>query len=172
MGQLIGMNSMARLCKGGMKLRDMVDDRWPRRDRASDGWIGDSAHADRKSDHNPNAKGIVHAIDIDENMGKGKARQGGNAKKLADQIVQYAASTAPGAKRVKYVVYERRIASGTYQRTWWKWRMDKDYGHTQHIHVSFTAAADLDGTIWPLPILTRNPAKKIAWRRQISKRRQ
>ena len=71
---------MARLCKGGVKLRDMVDDRWPRRDRASDGWLGDSKHAARTSDHNANSKGIVHAIDIDENMGKGKARQGGNAK--------------------------------------------------------------------------------------------
>jgi hypothetical protein len=162
---------MARLCKGGVKLRDMVDDRWPKRDRASDGWLGDSKHAARTSDHNPNAQGIVRAIDIDENMGSGKNRQGKTAKKLADQIVQYAASTAPGAKRVKYVVYEHEIASGTYVKTWWQWRRDKDYGHTQHIHVSFTASADRDGTVWPLPILTKNPAKKLAYRRLISKRR-
>jgi len=57
---------MARLCKGGVKLRDQVNRRWPRRDKASDGWIGDRAHSERISDHNPNKAGVVHAIDIDE----------------------------------------------------------------------------------------------------------
>jgi hypothetical protein len=44
---------MAKLCAGGVRLRDQIDRRWPNRDKRSDGWIGDSDHAARKSDHNP-----------------------------------------------------------------------------------------------------------------------
>ena len=79
---------MARLCKGGVTLRDQIDRRWPKRDKASDGWIGDAAHLARgsASDHTPNKAGVVHAIDIDENMGKGRNRNGRTAKRLANQI--------------------------------------------------------------------------------------
>ena len=80
---------MAKLCAGGVRLRDQIDRRWPNRHKRSDGWIGDAAHAARKSDHNP-IDGVVFALDIDENMGKGPARNGRTAKKLADQIIEYA----------------------------------------------------------------------------------
>jgi hypothetical protein len=108
----------------------------------------------------------VYAIDIDENMGKGRNRNGRTAQKLADQIIAYAMSDLPGHARIKYVVYENQIASGTYKNTWWKWR-GKGYGHTQHIHISFTQAAKRDSSIYPLPILTTNPAKKISWSRAL-----
>jgi hypothetical protein len=157
---------MAKLCAGGVRLRTQIDRRWPRRDKRSDGWIGDAAHSARKSDHNPDKDGIVYAIDIDENMGKGRNRNGRTAQKLADQIIAYAMSDLPGHARIKYVVYENQIASGTYKNTWWKWR-GKGYGHTQHIHISFTQAAKRDSSIYPLPILTTNPAKKISWSRAL-----
>jgi len=159
---------MAKLCVGGVRLRDQIDRRWPKRDRRSDGWIGDSAHsaAGRISDHNPDSEGIVYAIDIDENMGQGAARNGRTAQHLADQLVAYAMSDLPGHARIKYVVYENQIASGTYRSSWWKWR-GKGYGHTQHIHISFTKAAKLDSSIYPLPILTTNPVKKLAWSRAL-----
>ena len=162
---------MSKLCKGGVTLRSQVDKRFPKRDRRSDGWIGDAAHSTRASDHNPDAKGIVRALDIDENMGKpGKWRNGRTARLLADQLVKYAASNAPGSQRVKYVVYEDRLASGTHVGSWWKWR-GSGYGHTQHIHISFTPLADMDGSIFPLPILTKSPSKKLAYRRLIAKQR-
>ena len=141
---------MAKLVKGGVTLRDQVNKRFPKRDKASDGWIGDAQHAARgdQSDHNPDANGWVHAIDIDKDLGAK-----GDAKKLADQIVDYAASKKKGAKRVKYVVFNDQIASATYPETKWQWR-GSGYGHWDHIHVSFTAAAEEDGSDWPLPIFT------------------
>ena len=159
---------MARLCKGGVTLRDQVNRRWPKRDKASDGWIGDRAHSERISDHNPNKAGVVHAIDIDE--GLGTYANGRTARRLANQILDYAASGLPGSSRLKYVVYENRIASGTYRKTFWSWRHG-NYGHTAHIHVSFTSYADRDGSVFPLPILTRSPLKKARWRRDLSKAR-
>jgi hypothetical protein len=44
-----------RLSKSAIQLREQIDDAFPGRDRTSDGWIGDTRHAARKSDHNPDA---------------------------------------------------------------------------------------------------------------------
>jgi len=52
------------LCKAGRQLREQLDDAFPHRERKSDGWIGDAAHSNRKSDHNPDpSNGIVRAMD-------------------------------------------------------------------------------------------------------------
>ena len=154
---------MAKLVPAGVTLRDQVNRKWPKRDKRSDGWIGDSAHAARKSDHNPDSKGWVHAIDLDENFGKGVWRNGRAAKQFADQVIKYAASGLPGSDRVKYVVYENQIASGTYKSTWWKWR-GRGYGHTAHIHVSFKSGAPAQNRApFPLPILAPNLTVKRAW---------
>ncbi|MFG3709476.1 hypothetical protein [Micromonospora sp. NPDC047730] len=47
-------------------LRGEINTRWPGRDKGSDGWIGDAAHQASKSDHNPNSRGSVNAIDVDK----------------------------------------------------------------------------------------------------------
>jgi hypothetical protein len=158
---------MARLVEGGVTLRKQLDARFPGRDRRSDGWVGDKAHQSRKSDHNPDSRGWVHALDIDENFGKGKWRNGRNGRALADQIVKYAASGLPGSDRVKNVVYENQVASGTYKSSWWKFR-GSGYGHTQHIHISFTSKAQNDGQLWPLPILGRTLRQRRAWAKQLA----
>ena len=154
---------MARLCRAGVTLRQQIDDRWPARDRRSDGWIGDARHQkNRRSLHNPDKHGVVYALDIDENMGRGRDRNGATARQLADELVAYAASNLPGAKRVLHVVYEDQVASGTYRRWWWKFR-GQGYGHFGHIHISFTPAADKDGGLFPLPILARDEVVRKAW---------
>jgi len=160
---------VAKLCKGGVQLRNQIDRRWPKRDKQSDGWIGDEAHSSRESDHNPSgADQIVRAIDIDENLGTFSG--GGTARVLANQLIDYAGSGLPGSNRLKYVVYENRISSGTYRKTWWKWRHG-EWKHEAHIHVSFTSYADRDGSIYPLPILAQSPLTKARWTRELAKAR-
>jgi putative peptidoglycan binding protein len=57
---------MAKLAKTLRILRDdNINMKWPNRPRGLDGWIGDEAHQQRKSDHNPNKRDTVDAIDVD-----------------------------------------------------------------------------------------------------------
>jgi hypothetical protein len=143
-----------RLVAAGVTLRRQVDQAFPKRDRRSDGWIGDKAHQARQSDHNPDARGWVHALDIDADL-YGPKRPGvgrDTAWVLAEQLREYARRKRPGSERLKYIVYRDQICSGTYANTFWTWR-GKGYGHMSHIHVSFTAAAEDDGLLFAIPIL-------------------
>lgn len=128
-------------------LRDQVNKRFPRRDKRSDGIVGDSAHASRPSDHNPDSRGYVHALDLDEDFG-GK----GDNMRFANELIEYARSGSNGAERLKYVVYEDKVASGTHANEFWVWR-GSGYGHTHHIHVSFTKVGEDDKAPFKLPIL-------------------
>lgn len=133
-------------------LMEQLNARYPNRDKASDGSVGDLAHRARKSDHNPNKRGYVLAQDIDENFGP--ESDGGTAEQFTKELLEYAASGKPGADRIKNVVYENRVASGTYKDKlrFWRWRKGS-YGHTHHIHISFTEKAEQDGRPFPLPCL-------------------
>jgi hypothetical protein len=57
-----------RPAKSLIQLRDQINQIAPNRSKASDGTIGDAAHASRASDHNPWVRegdaGVVTAIDI------------------------------------------------------------------------------------------------------------
>jgi hypothetical protein len=141
-------------------LREQVNKRWPGRDKRSDGTIGDTAHAARKSDHNPDSRGWVHAIDIDADLDPNDRRA---AERLATDLINYARSGKPGSDRIKYVVYNNRIASGTYADQFWTWRPGA-WGHEHHIHVSFTTAAERDGSAFPLPVFaTARPLPVVSW---------
>lgn len=143
-----------RLVAAGVTLRDQVNRRWTHRDKRSDGWIGDSAHQARPSDHNPDKNGWVHAIDIDHDFlgPRGGAEE---AERFANELIALARE-GKDRGRLKYVVYNNRIASGTHKNQYWVWRKG-NWGHTQHIHVSFTDKAQRDGSQFPLPIF--NPGE-------------
>ena len=147
--------AQARLVAAGTTLRTQVNKRFPKRDTASDGWIGDAAHAARESDHNVDPKGWVHALDLDEDFGTRNDNM-----IFANQLIACARNGDDGG-RLKYVVYEDQIASGTYRTqiidgketdVYWRWR-GSGYDHKIHIHTSFTAKAEKDGKEFPLPIL-------------------
>jgi hypothetical protein len=131
---------MAKLCKAGVQLREQIDDDYGQsRDRSSDGWIADSRHlAQGNSDHIPDPRnGIVRGLDIDANLNGHKEE----AHYLANKI-RLAAKR--GDKRIKYVVFDGRIASRLLK---WKWRKYKGPNpHKSHIHISFTKAGDNDGS--------------------------
>jgi hypothetical protein len=121
-----------RVAKALLTLRDQVNAMAPNRRKKSDGTIGDAAHASRDSDHNPwvrdGASGVVTAMDITHD-----APGGCDAGALAEAIL---ASRDP---RIKYVIFNRRIASHLQKGATppFGWR---PYGgsnpHTHHVHIS------------------------------------
>ena len=105
-----------KLCKAGQQLRLQIDDTFYGRDRSSDGWVGDSRHASRPSDHNPDEQGIVRAIDIDRDL-SGKAKPD-LMPDLANQI-RHAAKSDP---RIAYIIFDGRIASARFGFRWRKYK--------------------------------------------------
>jgi hypothetical protein len=136
-----------RLCKAGQQLRLQVDDSYPDRDRTSDGWIGDTRHQARLSDHNPDEQGIVRAIDIDRDL-SGKAKPD-LMPDLADQIRLCARA---GDKRISYVIFNGKICSSKKN---WAWRpySGTSNPHNHHCHVSFTKAGDNDSSFFNIPMI-------------------
>jgi hypothetical protein len=146
------------LCKAGQQLRLQVDDSYPDRDRRSDGWIGDTRHQARASasDHNPDANGIVRAIDIDRDL-SGKAKPD-LMPDLADQIRLFAKRDK--SKRISYIIFAGKIASA---RLGWRWRKYSGINpHHSHCHISFHSKGDTDGSFFNIPMIggTNDKAKR------------
>ena len=136
-----------QLSKAAIQLRNQVDDTYPSRDRTSDGWIGDTRHQARPSDHNPDANGWVRAIDLDRDL-SGRAKPD-LMPDLADQIRLLCKSKRE--KRIAYIIFDGRIASS---KKAWAWRTyEGSNKHNHHMHISFTKEADLLGEFFQVPML-------------------
>jgi len=136
-----------KLCKAGQQLRLQIDDSYIDRDRRSDGWIGDTRHSARPSDHNPDEQGIVRAIDIDRDL-SGKAKPD-LMPYLADEIRLFAKRDK--SKRISYIIFAGRIAS---PRLGWRWRKYSGINpHHSHLHISFTKKGDTDGSFFNIPMI-------------------
>jgi len=124
----------------------------PSRDHASDGSVGDAAHQNEVSDHNPDESGNVpihdadhvnevHAIDVDNNL---------NSPDLGsdpmEKVVQFLLGRCrSGAeKRLRYMIYNRRIwsaSSGWVQKTY-----TGASPHTEHAHFSASYETNLEAS--------------------------
>lgn len=136
-----------KLSKAAHTLRDQVNAAFPNRDKASDGWLGDSRHAARVSDHNPDEQGWVRAIDIDVDL-FGKDAKPKLMPDFADQLRAICASKAE--RRIAYIIFNKRIAG----KPGWAWRKYSSFnGHTHHMHVSFEKEADLLDKLFEIPML-------------------
>jgi hypothetical protein len=130
-----------RLCKAGVQFREQLDDCFPQRLRDSDGWIADARHvAGGKSDHIPNADGWVLALDIDRDL----------AGKSKPDLMPYLANQVRLAgrtdKRIKYVIFNKKIASA---KTLWRWIPYRGANpHTSHLHISFSKKGETDGSFF------------------------
>ena len=121
----------------------------PSRDHASDGSIGDTAHQDEVSDHNPDETGKVpihdadhinevHAIDVDNTLRESDLTM--------EKVVQFLLGRCrSGAeKRLRYMIYNRRIwsaSSGWVQKTY-----TGASPHTEHAHFSASYETKLEAS--------------------------
>lgn len=131
---------MAVLAPALVRLRSEVNAKAPNRDRSSDGWIGDTSHSrsgmpeNGGSDHNPNRRGVVDALDID-----------------VDGIdPAWLVSLAIKHPSVNYVIWNRTIWS---RRHGFKARRYSGSNpHTKHVHVSLrqSASAEQNNTPWKI----------------------
>lgn len=114
------------------QLRTEINTRWPGRDHDSDGTIGDDAHRGTPSDHNPNSRESVNAMDVDDD--------GIDFAEIFACIKRH-----PSAR---YVIYERTL----YHRLR-GWKPEAYNGvnpHDKHFHISIdqTSAAEQDKRSW------------------------
>lgn len=107
----------------------------PLRSKASDGGIGDAAHASRGSDHNPwYGPGIVTARDFTHDP-----EEGVDIARLAEELRE----SRDG--RIKYVICNRRIMAGGGGPSPWVWRpYSGSNPHTKHLHLSVVASPACD----------------------------
>lgn len=122
-----------------VRLRDDFNDLAPSRDHASDGSIGDTAHQNEVSDHNPDETGSVpihdadnvnevHAIDVDNNLNESDLTM--------EKVVQFILGRCrSGAEtRLRYIIYNRRIWD--YRSDWAQKTYTGPSPHTEHAHFS------------------------------------
>jgi hypothetical protein len=113
-----------------------VNAKWPNRNKASDGAKASGQHtnANPNSDHEPRIKdgamGVVTARDITHDPAHGL-----DSQELAEALIR---SKDP---RIKYIISNRRICSGTDQdNPAWVWREYKGPNpHNHHVHISVKA---------------------------------
>jgi hypothetical protein len=132
-----------RVAQALLTMRAEVDRKWPDRERASDGGIGDERHAQlgTASDHNPwvkdsNGIGVVRAFDIDAGRGLLPTRAQDDVGDTVSEVARLAGKAGhPALMGGGYVIYEGKIASAESNPPW-SWRKHTGDAHESHPHVS------------------------------------
>jgi hypothetical protein len=131
----------AILIPAGVRLREDFNTLAPGRDKASDGWIGDTAHQEEVSDHNPDETGSVpihdadrvnevHAIDVDDDL-----RTFGLTMEMVVQFL-LGRCRSGAERRFRYIIYNRRIWEAS--NGWAQREYTGSSPHTEHAHFSFS----------------------------------
>ncbi len=123
-----------RLAKSLIQLRSQINIAYPKRDKKSDGSVGDLRHSELVSDHNPNRQGVVCAIDITHD-----AARGPDTNALSEILTRDA--------RVKYIIWNARIWKA---RTGQWERYTGPNAHRHHVHISVKAENYDDDRSWVL----------------------
>jgi len=127
-----------RNCNASMRFVEALNAKYPRRDKASDGTIGDAAHATRSSDHNPwivvGAYGVVRARDVD--------KDGIDAAAIVEQLRLLGLAGDPRLRNGGYIIFNGRITKPDFSG----WAIYTGANkHTAHFHISFsTVVAGFD----------------------------
>ena len=147
------------------ELKDQLNDRFPNRDKTTDGTIGDKPHAESTSSHNPDLTGTPEFRDgdaIDEVRARDVDKDLNDAGGVVfEDLVQLVIKDARNGKHpyLRYLVYNGRI-----------WHKRDNYvtrvytgsnQHTDHGHFNsdFTQEADtVTGTDWGFSQLGGTPS--------------
>jgi len=138
---------MAKLAKTLQILRDEnLNRKWPHRPRINDGWIGDAAHQARNSDHNPNRRDTVDAIDVDSTQ-------------LGDTPIHVPTVIAAMIMHpsTHYVIHNRRIMDADDQFMPHVYTGSNPHG--KHIHGSVLQNARAESSI----VVYRFISKPMSW---------
>ena len=129
------------LAKSLETLRNQVNAQWPKRDKSSDGTIGDAAHAVTKSEHNPDPSGAVRAWDCDKDLSSNVT-----VKVLVDALV------AGRDPRILYIIWNGRMIR-SYAKTGipaWTWSTyTGKNAHKEHMHISVVESQALYNSTRP-----------------------
>jgi hypothetical protein len=125
----------------------------PNRNKASDGGIGDAAHQNTVSDHNPDSNGVYHARDFTHDPAGGL-----DGWWLADTLLK------SRDKRIKYIIWQQRIVDFRAGYNPYVWTPYSGLNaHKQHVHVSVMSGALGDqsqlfnlGAVNPAPVEGEN----------------
>lgn len=128
-------------------LLEQINQMFPGRSKESDGEIGDVRHQQEHSDHNPNAQGVVCALDVTNDPLHGLV-----SEELAEALRK------AHDPRIQYVISNRKIANADIQD--FEWRPYKGVNaHDHHCHISVrqrpgTSAGQYDNQAsWEIALL-------------------
>ncbi len=132
------------------QLRTELNQIAPKRDKTTDGTIGNAAHQKSVSDHNDDeigrvpirdadSKHEVHAIDLDTDLREPNLTM--------EMVVQHTLSRCRTGKekRLRYVIYNRRIWEAS--NGWKQRKYIGDSPHTEHAHFSASYETKLEASI-------------------------
>ncbi|MGC5331002.1 hypothetical protein [Micromonospora sp. DT62] len=132
--------------------RNEVNSRWPNRDKTSDGTIGDKAHQNTNSDHNPDSDGSVDAWDMD-----------------VDGVDVWACiSAAIAHEATQYIIYNRRITSRNKPGGLGAWHPYTGANpHDKHVHFNTRSSHENSTKGWfpeeDMPLDNTDVQKMWTW---------